>query len=216
MNLTFTDMIAIASALAAVMMVGSRHLRLNLELYGVQTFIIAWETALIGAHKNEPQLYLVALAIASIKAIGIPIFLHWIIRRIGVENDSGTMMPAPLAMHLSIGLFGLAFMLSRQLPPAPGSIETAFGASAGLSLLFTGLLLMLTRKVAVSQIIGFLTMENGIFIFAMTQTAGMPMLVEMGILLDVLVGVMITGLLLFGIKKSFEHIDVTQLAELKD
>ena len=67
-----------------------------------------------------------------------------------------------------------------------------------------------------SQIIGFLTMENGIFIFALTQTAGMPMLVEMGILLDVLVGVMITGLLLFGIKKSFEHIDVTQMTELKD
>jgi hydrogenase-4 membrane subunit HyfE len=59
-------------------------------------------------------------------------------------------------------------------------------------------------------------MENGIYLFALTQTHGMPMIVEMGILLDVLVGVMITGLLLFNIKKSFEHIDVTQLTDLRD
>jgi hydrogenase-4 component E len=87
---------------------------------------------------------------------------------------------------------------------------------AAMSLLFTGVLLMLTRKLAISQIIGFLVMENGIYLFALTQTHGMPMIVEMGILLDVLVGVMITGLLLFNIKKSFEHIDVTQLTDLRD
>lgn len=75
---------------------------------------------------------------------------------------------------------------------------------------------MLTRKLAISQIVGFLVMENGIYLFALTQTHGMPMIVEMGILLDVLVGVMITGMLLFNIKKSFEHIDVTQLTDLRD
>ncbi|HNN63938.1 MAG TPA: hypothetical protein PKH78_12890, partial [Candidatus Obscuribacter sp.] len=77
-------------------------------------------------------------------------------------------------------------------------------------------LLMLTRRAALSQIVGFLVIENGIYLFAITQTHGMPMLVEMGLLLEVLVGVMISGLLLFNIKKSFEHIDVSQLTELKD
>jgi hydrogenase-4 component E len=85
-----------------------------------------------------------------------------------------------------------------------------------MSLVFSGMLLMLTRRLAISQIIGFLVMENGIYLFALTQTRGMPMIVEMGVLLDVLVGVMITGLLLFNIKKSFEHIDVTQLTDLRD
>jgi hydrogenase-4 component E len=82
--------------------------------------------------------------------------------------------------------------------------------------LFTGIVLMLTRKVAVSQIIGFLVIENGIYTFALMQTHDMPMIVEMGILLDVLVGVMIAGLLVFSIQKSFEHVDVARLTELKD
>ncbi|HEY9785710.1 MAG TPA: hypothetical protein V6D17_09935, partial [Candidatus Obscuribacterales bacterium] len=91
-----------------------------------------------------------------------------------------------------------------------------FTATASISLLFTGLILMLTRRIALSQIVGFLVLENGIYLFALTQTRGMPMVVEMGILLDVLVGVMIAGLLVFRIQKSFEHIDVTQLTELRD
>jgi Hydrogenase 4 membrane component (E) len=62
----------------------------------------------------------------------------------------------------------------------------------------------------------FLIIENGIFLFAITQTHGMPLMIEMGLMLEVLVGVMIAGLLLFNIKKSFEHIDVSQLTELKD
>ena len=75
---------------------------------------------------------------------------------------------------------------------------------------------MLTRRVAISGIIGFLVIENGIYTFALIQTRNMPFIVEMGILLDVLVGVMIAGLLVFSIHKSFEHIDVAQLTDLKD
>ena len=75
---------------------------------------------------------------------------------------------------------------------------------------------MLTRRLAISQILGFLVIENGIFTFALTQTHGMPMFVEMGVMLDVLAGVMIAGLLTFRIQKSFEHIDVAQLTDLRD
>ena len=77
-------------------------------------------------------------------------------------------------------------------------------------------MIMLTRRIALSQVIGFLVMEDGIYLFGLTQTKGMPMLIEMGILLDVLVGVMIAGLIAFRIKRSFEHIDVTMLSELRD
>jgi hydrogenase-4 component E len=151
-----------------------------------------------------------------VKAIGIPLFLNWIIRRINVESDPGTFLAAPLAMHLSIILMGGSYLLASQLPGLMTDGDSRFGATAAMSLLFTGILLMLTRKFALSQIIGFLILENGIYLFALTQTQGMPMIVEMGILLDVLVGVMIAGLLTFRIKKSFEHIDVSQLTELKD
>jgi hydrogenase-4 component E len=65
-------------------------------------------------------------------------------------------------------------------------------------------------------VIGFLVIENGIYLFSLTQTGGLPILVEMGVLLDLLVGIMIAGLLLHRIKKSFEHIDVTKLTGLRD
>ncbi len=85
-----------------------------------------------------------------------------------------------------------------------------------MSILFTGVLLMLARRIAISQITGFLVLENGIYLFALTQTHGMPLFIEMGVLLELLGAVMIGGLLLHRIKKSFEHIDVTQLTELRE
>jgi hydrogenase-4 component E len=76
---------------------------------------------------------------------------------------------------------------------------------------------MLTQHVQrLARLSGFLVIENGIYLFAVTQTHGMPLMIEMGLLLEVLVAVMVAGLLLFNIKKSFEHIDVSQLTELKD
>ncbi len=75
---------------------------------------------------------------------------------------------------------------------------------------------MLSRKIAVSQIIGFLVLENGIYLFALTQTHGMPLIIEMGLLLELLAIVMLSGLIAFRIKKSFEHIDVSRLTELRE
>jgi hydrogenase-4 component E len=121
-----------------------------------------------------------------------------------------------MSMHLGIVLLGVSYLLAKDMPGAYVTADATYGATAALSLIFSGILLMVTRRMALSQIIGFLVIENGIFLFTLSKTAGMPMAVEMGILLDVLVGVMITGLLLFRIKKSFEHIDVTKLTELRD
>jgi hydrogenase-4 component E len=74
---------------------------------------------------------------------------------------------------------------------------------------------MLTRRLALSQVIGFLVLENGIFLYGLTQTHGMPLLVEMGVIFDVLVGVLVSGLVIFRLNRSFEHIDVTQLRGLR-
>ncbi|HEY9870693.1 MAG TPA: hypothetical protein V6D08_16115 [Candidatus Obscuribacterales bacterium] len=216
MTFTAAEMMIIGAALAAILMLGSRHLRANLLLFSVQTLFIAAATVFSGVERAEPHLYLVALAFICVKALGVPLFFMWIIRKIQVQSDTGTLLPAPMAMHLSIVLFGLSHLLTRGLPGIMSPEAGSPGAAGALSLLFSGLLLMLTRRVAMSQIVGFLTMENGIFLVALTQTSGMPLMVEMGILLDVLVGVMIAGLLLFRIKSSFEHIDVTQLTGLKD
>jgi hydrogenase-4 component E len=128
-------------------------------------------------------------------------------------------LPAPLTMHLSILLFGLSFFVANHLP-MPTAADFGNGiviasSTGAFSLLFSGLVMMLTRRLALSQIIGFITLENGVYVFALTQTDGLPFLIEMAVLVDILGAVMIAGVLMFSIKRSFEHIDVSRLKDLK-
>src|SRR5207245_11747349 len=101
-------------------------------------------------------------------------------------------LPAPLTMHVSILLFGLSFFVAQHLPmpsATPSSIVIA-SATAAISHLFSGLMMMLTRRLALSQIIGFLTLENGVYLFALSQTDGLPFLIELAVFVDILGAVM--------------------------
>jgi hydrogenase-4 component E len=216
MNFSISEMLSLGVALSAILLLGSTHLRSNIALYCLQVCLLCGVSATQGYERGEPHLYLIAAALLVLKAIGVPAFLYWIIRSVQVHRDTGTFLPAPLAMHVSLGFLVISYLLACELPMPPMRGLGWPGATASISLVCTGLLVMLTRRIALSQVLGFLVMENGIYLFGLTQTSGMPLLVEMGILLDVLVGVMIAGLIAFRIQKSFEHIDVTMLSELKD
>jgi hydrogenase-4 component E len=215
-ELPLPELCALTVAVVAIFMLGSRHLRVTLLMYAVQTSIISVSIMVFGIQRHDEHLYLLAILFFLFKGLGVPVFLSHVIRKVGVGTDPGTGITAPISMHLSVVLFGASFILARQLPVHPNTGSGCMAATAAISLVCSGMLVMLTRRIALNQIIGFLIMENGIFLFGLTQTIGMPMLVEMGILLDVLVGVMVTGLIAFRIQKSFEHIDTTRLAELKD
>lgn len=208
--------LALAAAIMAVLMVGSGQLRSNIIFYSLATVLVSLATYDCAFIRHENQQFLIALAILFIKAIGLSCFLMWLTKKIDIARDPGTLLPIPFAMHVSVVLLAFAHLIASQFPHLEKISYMAEGGAAGISLIFTGMLFMLTRKLAISQVIGFLTMENGIFLFALTQTSGMPLMIEMGIFLDVLVAVMIAGLIIFKIKHSFEHIDVTLLTALKD
>ncbi len=210
------NLCVLCAAVLACLMVGSLHLRLNLFLYGVETLFIAAATVLTANAHGDASLICIAMMIGTLKALGVPFFLLKTSEKLNVHRDVGAMITPPLAMHLSIVLFALSFVLTQNIPTPQLVVNGWYGAAAGISLLFTGLVIMLTRRLAIGQILGFLVIENGIYVFALTQTLGMPMLVEMGILLDMLVGVMVCGVLVFKIQKSFEHIDVALLTDLKE
>ena len=153
--------------------------------------------------------------VVLVKAIIAPMFLAWVMTKVKVPAESKTFVSAPTSMHLGIIFLAFSHLLAQNLPNLANAHDT-MGSTASLGLLFMGMLMMVSRKLAINQVIGFLVFENGIFMYSLTQTRDMPLIVEMGILLDVLVAVMIAGLLLFRIQKSFEHIDVTQMTHLKD
>lgn len=216
MNFSPFELVVIAAAVTAVLMAGSLHLRVNIFFYSVEAMLIALATAIAAMRHDESALLAVAIFFAVIKGVAIPVFLNWTIRRLNIHSDSGCLIAAPLAMHLTIFFLAASYFLVIGLPVPPGELRVWPGSMSAISLVCTGIVLMLTRKIAISQIIGFLVLENGIYLFALTQTRGMPLIVEMGIMLDVLVGVMLCGLLVFRIQHSFEHIDVTQLSDLRD
>ncbi|MBN8660301.1 MAG: hypothetical protein J0M35_08075 [Candidatus Obscuribacter phosphatis] len=218
MQLSTFEALAMLSAVLGILILGTTLLRTNLSFYRFHTLAIVALTVWIGHITKESHLYIVAAAVLLVKVLFIPSFLGWVMKKAEVGSDKQAFIAAPLSMHLGAIMLGVSYLLSSRIPGLEGVHQEGshLGSTAAMSILFTGVLLMLTRRAALSQILGFLVIENGIYLFAVTQTHGMPMLVEMGLLLEVLVGVMISGLLLFNIKKSFEHIDVSQLTDLKD
>jgi hydrogenase-4 component E len=217
MPVTVYEIIGIMSAVFAVWMLGSRNVNFHVSMLTWQIALISIETAVLAYQYQEPIFYLVALVLFGQRAIYVPWMLRRIMQETDVANDPGTLLPAPLTMHLSILLFVLSFFVANHLPipsGVPGGTVLAT-ATASISLLFTGIVMMLTRRLALSQIVGFITIENGVYLFALTQTDGLPFLIEVFVLFDILGAIMIAGVLIFRIKRSFEHIDVTRLTNLK-
>jgi hydrogenase-4 component E len=214
------DVVAAEAAVIALFMCGMTRVHNLLWALALQTGLLAAIPVLHGVQTtdalqaNAPQALMLAGVILGVKALAIPGFLDWTAHRIGIRHDSGAVLSPTLALLAGTGALALGYFLAPQVAgsasPHPGT------AGMALTLLFIGMLLMLTRRLAISQVIGFLVLENGIFLYGLTQTHGVPLVVELGVVLDVLVGVMVAGLVIFRLNRSFEHIDVTQLRGLKE
>ncbi|RPI21595.1 MAG: hydrogenase [Acidobacteria bacterium] len=166
---------------------------------------------------GHPGVHAIAIATAGIVIKGF--FFPWLLLR-AVRETRINREVQPYVGYLAsvmIGLAGLAgaFLLSRQLTPLPGA-ATSLLVTAALFSLFTGLFLIVSRKRAINQVLGFLVLENGVFLFGAGAMGEMSLLVELGILLDILVAVFVMGITLFHINREFDHIETNRLADLKD
>jgi hydrogenase-4 component E len=216
MHLTPYELLEVTIAITAILMLGSTNIRTNLVIFAIQTALLAALTVSTGVIEDDSTMIYVAISMFLEKSLAAPLFLDWIMHRIKIHNERMTVISAPASMHLGIVMLAISYLLAQRLPNLANVNDATMGSTASLALLLMGILMMLSRKLAISQVIGFLVLENGIYMYQLTQTRDMPLIIEMGILLDVLVMVMLAGVLLFRIQKSFEHIDVTQLTHLKD
>lgn len=197
------------AALLGLWMVGRTHLHSQLTLYGIQTLGLGLLAAWIGGQHGEPGLIVTGLAVAVLKGLAVPIYLGQVMRRIGCRRDAGLMLAPPLLLFVTLTALGALVLLW------PIGEESTLSALPAVGLLMIGMILMVSRRLAVSQILGFLVLENGIFLYTIAQPHAMPLVVELGALMDVLVGIMLAGVLVFHISDSFEHIDVTELKQLR-
>jgi hydrogenase-4 component E len=158
---------------------------------------------------------LMSLGALAVKAVIIPLLLFRAIREANVRREAEPFISLHISVLIAAALVGFSFWLGTALvlpkpSPAPLLVPMAFAT------LLVGLLVMITRRKAVTQVVGYLMLENGIFIFGQTLVEEVPFAVELGILLDLLVGVFVMGIAISHISREFEHIDTERLSTLRD
>ncbi len=209
------NLLASILLMLAFAMISQRRILSLIHLFTAQGAVLVAATVVVGYATQQPHLYLSAGITLVLKVILIPLLLHRVIARLDVRWDVETLINIPTTMIIGIALVIFAFDLA--LPISKLSVSVA-RATLGIALacVLLSFLMMITRSKAVPQVIGFLSMENGLFFAATSATYGMPMVVELGIALDVLVGILILGVFMFQIREQFDSLDISHLEKLKE
>ncbi len=196
-------------------MISQRRIVSLVNLFMIQGAALVAASFLLGYATNQPDLYVSGALTLVLKVFLIPWMLHRMIRKLNVRWDIETLLNIPTTMLVGIALVIFAFSLALPISRLSDSIA---GGSLGIALacVFLSFMMMITRSKAIPQVIGFLSMENGLIFAATTVTNGMPMIVEFGIALDVLVGVLIMGVFMFQIREKFDSLDIHHLETLKE
>jgi hydrogenase-4 component E len=194
------------------MILGSTHLYSCVRAFGIQSFLLACVASVVGISTGKIDLYIVALLTLIIKAAVIPYIFIYIIREIKVKREIDLYVGISPSLIIGGMLVVISYYLIRSIDVI--TELSSFALSASMSLVSIGLFVMISRKKAIMQMLGILIMENGLFLGAISLTNGMPLLVELGIFFDVLIGVLIMGILIFRINKTFETIDTDMLKNL--
>jgi hydrogenase-4 component E len=159
--------------------------------------------------QHAPHLYITALIALVFKAIIIPVALHRIIRRLGIHREIENVIGIGLTMMAGIGLVALSMVVMLRVTPGADALAREDLAFA-LSVVLLGLLIMVTRRNAVSQVVGFMSLENGL-VLAATGAKGMPLVVEISVAFSVLIAFIVIGIFLFRIRERFDSVDVQAL-----
>jgi hydrogenase-4 component E len=211
----FVNLLGALLLMLAFAMISQRRILSLINLFTLQGLTLVISTVVVGYVTHQPHLYLSAALTFLLKVLLIPFLLHRIIDRLKIHWDVETLINIPTTMLIGIGVVIFAFNLAT--PIALLSTSLARGTlGIALACVLLSFLMMITRAKAVPQVIGFLAMENGLFFAATSATYGMPMVVELGIALDVLIGVLILGVFMFQIREQFDSLDIRHLEKLKD
>jgi hydrogenase-4 component E len=154
-----------------------------------------------------------AAATIGVKSVLFPWLMARILRDYQARRELQPYVGYSASLALGIAALGAALWLSRKLPAVPAH---PLLMPAALFSIFTGLILIVTRRKAVTQALGYLVMENGIYAAGLALVPDSPLLTELGVLLDLFVGVFLMGIMIFHIQREFDHIETDQLDALKD
>ena len=211
----FVDLLGALLLILAFAMIAQRRILSLVHLFTAQGATLALATAVVGYVTHQPHLYLSAGLTVLLKVLLIPWLLHRVIVRLDIRWELESLINIPTTMLIGILVVIFAFNLALPISRLSGTLASGTLGIA-LACVMLSFLMMITRAKAVPQVIGFLAMENGLFFAATAATYGMPMVVELGIALDVLIGVLILGVFMFQIREQFDSLDIHHLEQLRE
>jgi hydrogenase-4 component E len=171
----------------------------------VLTLSVAWQAYV----QDAPHLYVTAAIALIFKAIVVPVALHRMIVKLGIHREIETVVGVGPTMLLGMGLVALSMVVMLRVTPA-ADILARQDLAFSLSVVLLGLLVMVTRRNAVSQVVGFMSLENGL-VLAATGAKGMPLVVEISVAFSILIAFIVIGIFLFRIRERFDSVDIGML-----
>lgn len=222
-NPEFGDkLVTLMAALVLVLqiaMVGQRWIVTNIRIFGTQSFLLAAMAGTIAWFNSAPHIFIAAVLTLLVKAILVPVLLERLVDRLEIRRDIERVVNVPLSVVISGALTLVGYIVAESFYHPE---ETAGPAGMGhntlavaISLFLIGFYMMINRRKALTQVLALLSLENGLFLAAISLTYGMPLIVELGVFFDVLVAVMVLAILVYRIRETFESMDVTKLRRLR-
>jgi hydrogenase-4 component E len=219
LNLQFGErIVTLLAALVLVLqiaMVSQRWIVINIRIFAAQSFFLAMIAATIAWFNHAPHIFVAAALTLVVKVILVPILFERLVKRMEIHEEIEPIVNVPLSIVIAGGLTLVGYVVAASFyrPDAPGLGHNALAVA--ISLFLIGFFTMINRRKALTQVLALLSLENGLFLAAISLTYGMPLIVELGILFDVLVAAMVMGILVYRIRETFESIDVSRLRRLR-
>jgi hydrogenase-4 component E len=213
----FTQLSVLGASLVLIfgfVLVWRRRSSAHIAAFTGQSVVLAGTAAVVAHFTRDGQLYAVAAMLFLLKGVAIPVLLTRMDRRFGAERELDPYVNTGTSLLIGGFLVLLAYVIARPLVLL-SELPTRAGMPLALGVIFVSLFVIISRKKALTQVIGFLVLENGIALLALLGTYGIPVIVEVGVFLDALMGFLVMQIFVYQIHETFESIDVHQLKGLR-
>ena len=215
LHLQIVNLLAALLLLISFAMLSQRRIAGLITLFAWQGAALATSTIIVAWSTGQHHLYYSAAITLALKVIAMPWYFFRIVKQLDVDRDVEPMINIPTTMLIGIVLVIFSFNLALPIAELSGTVmRSTLGIALACVLL--AFLMMITRRKAIPQVIGFLAMENGLFFAATSTTYGMPLVVELGVALDVMVAVFVLSIFFFQIRETFDSLDLKHMEKLKE
>jgi len=209
------EIIMILLVLSDMALLGLSRLRACISIVSFQGMLLGLLVLVMHYSSITPRLIMIAATSFIIKGFVFPFLLRRGIREAGTQHESEPFVGYIMSIISGVVMLGISLWLGEKLPLLAAMSGSSLIIPTALTTLFTGLFLIIARRNALNQCLGYIILENGIYTVGIVSVVEIPFLVELGIMLDVFVAVFVMGIAIYNINREFDHLDSDRLNNLK-